>query len=87
MRPVTSSPRRRHVFDAASLRTLEELYDSTWEILQAQHPFRDVTKDIDFRDRLRRKLFILAEHFDLNDLDALQRSALEQFSRGFDTTQ
>jgi hypothetical protein len=75
------------VFDAAALRVLEELYESTWAIIQAQHPFRDLSKDDDFRDRLRRSLFILAENSDLMDLDALQRSALEQFSRGLDTAQ
>jgi hypothetical protein len=66
------------VFDAASLRVLEELYDSTWQILQAQHPFRDVTKDIDLRDQLRRKLFILAEQFDLN----VSPQTIVRFERG-----
>jgi hypothetical protein len=75
------------VFDAAALRVLEELCESTLAIIQAQHPFRDLSKDDDLRDRLRRSLFILAENSDLTDLDALQRSALEQFSRGLDIAQ
>jgi hypothetical protein len=84
---VPISPRKLRVFDAAALRVLEELCESTLAIIQAQHPFRDLSKDDDLRDRLRRSLFILAENSDLMDLDALQRSALEQFSRGLDIAQ
>jgi hypothetical protein len=84
---VPTSPRKLRVFDAAALRVLEELCESTLAIIQAQHPFRDRSKDDDLRDRLRRSLFILAENSDLTDLDALQRSALEQFSRGLDIAQ
>jgi hypothetical protein len=35
---------KRPSFDAATLRLLEDLYESTWVILEAQHPFRDTTK-------------------------------------------
>ena len=75
---------KRLAFDAATLRLLEDLYESTWVIVEAQHPFRDTTKDNDLRHQLRRKLFILAENSDLTDLDALQRSALDAFVREID---
>lgn len=64
---------KRHAFDAASLRLLEELSESTWAILQNRYPFRDTAKDEDLRHQLRRKLFILAGHSDVRDLDGLQR--------------
>jgi hypothetical protein len=75
---------KRPSFDAATLRLLEELYESTWVILEAQHPFRDTTKDNDRRHQLRRKLFILAENSDLTNLDALQKLALDAFVRDID---
>ena len=71
-------------FDAASLRLLEELYESTWFILEARHPFRDRLKDADLQHQLKRKLVILAESSGLNDLEVLQQSALQAFSRGID---
>jgi len=67
---------KRQAFDAATLRMLEDLCESTWVILEAQRPFRDTAKDNDLRHQLRRKIFILAENSDLTDLNALQRSAL-----------
>ena len=57
---------------------------STWAIVQDRHPFRDLTNDSDLKHQLRRKLFILAENSDLEDLDGLQRSVLEAFARGVD---
>ena len=41
-------------------------------------------KDNELRHQLQRKLFILAENSDLEDLDGLQRSVLEAFARGVD---
>ena len=61
---------------------LEELCESTWAIVQDRHPFRDLTNDSDLKHQLRRKLFILAENSDLEDLDGLQRSVLEALARG-----
>ena len=75
---------KRQAFDAATLRMLEDLYESTWVILEAQRPFRDTAKDNDLRHQLRRKIFILAENSNLTDLDALQRSVLESFARAID---
>jgi hypothetical protein len=82
--PVASSRPKRRAFDASTLRLLEELCDSTWTIVQDRHPFRDTNKDNELRHQLRRKLFILAENSDLEDLDDLQRSVLEAFARGVD---
>jgi hypothetical protein len=73
---------RRRAFDAPALAAIEDLVEATWAIIEAQHPFRDRAKDSDARARLRRKIFILAERSDLSDLDAIQRLALEAFSRG-----
>ena len=88
MRPPVSlrklAQMKRAAFDAATLKLLEEIYKSTWVIVEAQHPFRDTTKDNDLRHQLRRKLFILAENSDLTDLDALQKSALDSFVREID---
>jgi hypothetical protein len=75
---------KRQAFDAATLRMLEDLCESTWVILEAQRPFRDTAKDNDLRHQLRRKIFILAENSSLTDLDALQRSVLEAFARAID---
>ena len=75
---------KRQAFDAATLRMLEDLYESTWVILEAQRPFRDTAKDNDLRHQLRRKIFIVAENSDPIDLDALQRSVLESFARAID---
>ena len=82
--PVASTRPKRRAFDAWTLRLLEELGDSTWGIVQDRHPFRDTNKDNELRHQLRRKLFILAENSDLEDLDDLQRSVLEAFARGVD---
>ena len=82
--PVASSSPKRLAFNASTLRLLEELCDSTWAIVQDRHPFRDPNKDNELRHQLRRKLFILAENSDLEDLDGLQRSVLEAFARGVD---
>ena len=81
---VASNQPKRRAFDASTLRLLEELCESTWAIVQDRHPFRDPNKDNDVRHQLRRKLFILAENSDLEDLDGLQRSVLEAFARGLD---
>ena len=82
--PVASSSPKRRAFNASTLRLLEELCDSTWAIVQDRQPFRDTNKDNELRHKLRRKLFILAENSDLEDLDGLQRSVLEAFARGVD---
>ena len=78
-----SRPKRR-AFDASTLRLLEELCEFTWAIVQDRYPFRDGRKDNELRHRLRRRLFILAENSDLENLDGLQRSVLEAFERGVD---
>ena len=75
---------KRAAFDAATLKLLEDIYKSTWVIVEAQHPFRDTRKGNDLRHQLRRKLFILAENSNLADLDALQKSALDSFVRAID---
>ena len=82
---MASSRPKRRAFDASTLRLLEELCESTWAIVQDRHPFRDLTNDFDLKHQLRRKLFILAENSDLEDLDGLQRSVLEAFARGVET--
>jgi hypothetical protein len=41
-------------FDAQSLRVLEDLFDVTWAIVQARHPFRDLERDPALQDELRR---------------------------------
>ena len=74
----------RMVWGTSTLRLLEELCESTWAIVQDRHPFRDLTNDSDLKHQLRRKLFILAENSDLEDLDGLQRSVLEALARGVD---
>ena len=81
---VASNRPKRQAFDASTLRLLEELCESTWAIVQDRHPFRDPNKDNELKHQLRRKLFILAENSDLEDLDGLQRSVLEAFARGVD---
>ena len=81
---MAASRSKRRAFDASTLRLLEELCKSTWAIVQDRHPFRDMTNDPDLKHQLRRKLFILAENSDLEDLDGLQRSVLEAFARGVD---
>jgi len=68
-------------FDAESLRVLEELCEATWAIVVARHPFRDLKQDPELQEDLRRRLFILAENFGLNDLDHIQRSALRTISK------
>ena len=79
------SPRRKILaFDDASLGILENLCDSTWHIFEARHPFRNLDQDDDLRQRLRLKLFILAESSGLENLDALQRCTLEALSRTSD---
>jgi hypothetical protein len=60
---------------------LEDLFDVTWAIVQARHPFRDLECDPALQDELRRRLFILAENAGLNDLDQIQRSALQAISQ------
>jgi hypothetical protein len=82
--PVATKRPKRPAFDAADLRLLEELSESTWMILQDRYPFRDIAKDDDLHRQLRRKLFILAEHSDLRDLDELQRLVLDALSRAID---
>jgi len=70
--------------ESSTLWLLEELCESTWAIVQDRHPFRDLTNESDLKHQLRRKLFILAENSDLEDLDGLQRSVLEALARGVD---
>jgi hypothetical protein len=81
---VASTRPKRRTFDGSTLRLLEELCDSMWAIVQDRHPFRDPNKDNELKRQLRKKLFILAENSDLQDLDGLQRSVLEAFARGVD---
>jgi hypothetical protein len=72
---------KKSSFDAESLRVLEDLFDVTWTIVQARHPFRDLERDPALQNDLRRRLFILAENAGLNDLDQIQRSALQTISQ------
>jgi hypothetical protein len=81
---MASRTSRRSAFNAATLTLLDEIYESTWAIIQARYPLRDLNKDPGLRHLLRKKLFILAEKSDLNDLDGLQQTLLEAFSRGID---
>jgi hypothetical protein len=71
--PVASSRPKRRAFDASTLRLLKQLCESVWAIVQD----RELTNDSDLKHQLRRKLLILAENSDLEDLDGLQRSVLE----------
>ena len=71
-------------FDDASLGILENLCDSTWHIFEARYPFRDFSQDDDLRHQLRVKMFILAESSGFENLDVLQRKALEALSRTID---
>ncbi|MGZ6264249.1 MAG: hypothetical protein ACXWSD_16105 [Bdellovibrionota bacterium] len=72
---------RKPSFDAASLRVLEELVDSTWAIFEARYRFRNLERDEHLQEELRRKLFLLAESKGLTDLDQLQTSALQAISQ------
>ena len=72
---------KRTSFDAAALRVLEELVNSTWAIIQARHPFRNLEMDPNLQTELRQKLFILAENHGLTNLDKLQRLALQAVSQ------
>ena len=72
---------RKPSFDAAGLRVLEELVDSTWGIFQARYPFRNLQRDEHLREQLRRKLFLLAENEGLANLDQLQTLALQVVSQ------
>lgn len=72
---------RKTAFDPAALRTLEELFDSTWIIVEARHPFRDLGKDEELRSELRRALILAAENLGVEDLDRLQQAALDTVSR------
>jgi hypothetical protein len=69
------------VFDAGSLKVLEELCEATWLIFEARHPFRDVSRDDERRSQIRLKLFIHAENCGLEELAAAQRLVLETMSR------
>jgi hypothetical protein len=71
---------RKPSFDAAGLRVLEELVDSTWAIFEARYPFRNLERDEHLQEELRRKLFLLAESRGLTDLDQIQTSALQAIS-------
>jgi hypothetical protein len=68
-------------FDADALRMLEQLFEVTWAIVEARHPFRDLERDSGLQTDLRRRLFVLAENSGLKDLDQIQRSALHGISR------
>ena len=68
----------------AAHQTMEDLCDSTWLIFEARHPFRDFARDDDVRQQLRLKLFIIAESSGLENLDGLQRHALEALSQAID---
>ena len=72
---------RKPSFDAAGLRVLEELVDSTWAIFLARYPFRSLERDKPLQEELRRKLFLLAENHGLKNLDQLQTLALEAISQ------
>jgi hypothetical protein len=57
---------KRQALYAATLRLLEDLYESRWVIVEAQRPFRDTANDNDLRHQLRRNIFILAENSEPN---------------------
>jgi hypothetical protein len=72
---------RHPSFDAAGLRVLDELVDSSWAIFQARYPFRNLERDEHLQEELRRKLFLLAENHGLKNLDQLQTLALQAISQ------
>jgi hypothetical protein len=76
--------RKISVFDGERLNALEDLFDGTWLIFAARYPFRDIGRDESLRQTLRLKLFIHAENFGLENLDAAQQLGLESMSREFD---
>lgn len=74
-------PSRKPVFDAEALRTLDQLFESSWSILELRHPFRDTGKDPEMQAELRRGLFLAAETSGFDDLDQLQRAVLDNLTR------
>lgn len=82
--PLMPTTPRKTVFDAAALSTLDELFDSTWDIVEARYPFRDMSKDAELKAELKRALFAAAEASGLDNLDALQRSVLQTAMRRTD---
>jgi hypothetical protein len=72
---------RKPSFDAAALRVLDELVDSSWAIFQARYPFRNLEGDEHLQEELRRKVFLLAENQGLKNLDQLQTLALQAISQ------
>ena len=81
---MASSRPKRRAFDASTLRLLEELCEFYVGDYARSTSISGSNKDNELRHQLRRKLFILAENSDLEDLDGLQRSVLEAFARGVD---
>jgi hypothetical protein len=78
---MRSSPTKVIAFDEQSLRLLDTLCDSTWQICETRHPLRNFEHDEELKRQLRVKLIILAEKCGFTDLDGLQLTALEAMSR------
>jgi hypothetical protein len=52
--------KRPHAFTPLDLETIDLVYQAAWAQIIARDPFRDVTKDPDRQDLLRKKIFVVA---------------------------
>ncbi len=63
-------------FDADKLRILQQVFDSTWEQVLADHPSRDGSNDEDLRTQLA-KLIVLSAEEGISDAERLRAIAAE----------
>jgi hypothetical protein len=63
-------------YETSTLNNLTKAFESTWAVLQAHDPFRDLDKDDDLKLALKGKLLALAAE-GLTDPERLRSLALE----------
>jgi hypothetical protein len=62
--------KRPRVFTPLDLETIDLVYESAWAHIIARDPFRDVAKDLERKEVLRKKIFAVAIPGSI-DFDAL----------------
>lgn len=66
---------RPHAFDPLDLEIIDLAYEAAWTKIEKSHPQRDTNKDPEYKQMLRRSLF-LAVHEHISDPEALCDKAL-----------
>jgi hypothetical protein len=83
---MKDSFKRNRVFDPLDLEIIDRVYEAAWAKIEAREPFRDIQRDSERQEGLRKLIFAVASTGHLGagnhvDFDNLCDEVLENISR------